>query len=139
MERTCSIVSAGGPTWRSRLLVPCGTPNFSPDGRTLAFFHWPLGSILRDVRHRPDPPRRCETEPTWRVVEFAHTPDGRYLVMAGFHPQIHLWPLKPDWFPAHQKEVWSLAFSPDGASLASAADDHTVKIWDVAEAEPAEP
>ena len=82
-----------------RLLAPCGTPNFSADGRSLAFFHWPLGSILRDV-----PTGRIlradAGSPPWRVVEFAPTPDGRYLVMAGFHPQVRLWPLKPDWFPA---------------------------------------
>ena len=38
-------------------------------------------------------------------------------------------------FCCHSGRVNDLAFSPDGAMLATASDDHTVKLWDVATGE----
>jgi hypothetical protein len=32
----------------------------------------------------------------------------------------------------HKSYVWSLAFSPDGATLASGSGDNTVRLWDTA-------
>jgi WD domain, G-beta repeat len=32
----------------------------------------------------------------------------------------------------HQSFVWSLAFSPDGATLASGSGDATIRLWDTA-------
>ena len=34
--------------------------------------------------------------------------------------------------PGHGSFVWSLAFSPDGATLASGSGDFTVRLWDTA-------
>src|SRR5262249_56625348 len=34
--------------------------------------------------------------------------------------------------PGHKSYVWSLAFSPDGATLASGSGDSTVRLWDTA-------
>ena len=38
--------------------------------------------------------------------------------------------LKAEKQSAHSHEVRSVAFSPDGATIVSGSDDHTIKVWD---------
>ena len=35
-------------------------------------------------------------------------------------------------FTGHSQQIGSVAFSPDGQTLASGSADHTIKLWDIA-------
>ena len=124
--------------------------SFSPDGRTLL--------IRSDDRRHPllwdVASKRIKAylnDEQVQVGAVAWSPDGRFLAGGGENQNIGLWKTPGDLAPdhahvgppflvpqtilhGHEATVTALAFSPDGRFLTSAANDHSIRLWAIADA-----
>lgn len=127
-------------TGESRVLKnhtgPVNSLCFTPDGKHLISSSW-YTVIIWDLR--TDLPM-CDPltgHSDW-VRTVAITPNGDLFASGSDDKTIRLWSTKtgdqkgPAWKSEHS--IYSIAFSPNGAQLAS-ADIYVVKIWDVASSE----
>jgi WD40 repeat protein len=113
---------------------------FSPDGQTLAVSDWDRVSLW-DVNDQQTPFLIESVSEGW-MRDLVFSPDGRHLAIAsgGTIAVLDL-QSQGDSYSLFSPlgEVWSLAFSPDGATLAAAVGDHQsgmAQLWDVATRQP---
>ena len=103
---------------------------FSPDGAILAV-GTADGITLWDVAAEEAVLTLSQSEP---VRDLAFHPDGRMLAVAG-ESAVTLWDTTSgnvlNTIQGHEGPINSLAFSRDGAYLATASDDSTARIWQI--------
>jgi eukaryotic-like serine/threonine-protein kinase len=123
--------------------VPRQVPlEFTP-GETLDFALSPDGKILAGGGIGL-PATHWDTSSGRKLAEFTRTgkqsrglifgTGSRSLIVPDEDGPIRVWHFdktpKPNTrLDGHQKEVWALAYAPDGQTLLSASDDHSIKLW----------
>jgi WD40 repeat protein len=108
----------------------------SGDGRYLAVGGYGPGARLWDVTH-PRAPQQIELQgqPDTLALGVSFSPDGRYLAASDSN-RVRLWIVETgeEWatLKGHSNVVNSVAFLDGGRTLASASQDQSVKVWDIA-------
>jgi WD40 repeat protein len=126
-------ITAPWPLKKLEVLFQVMAVAFSPEGGLLAFAGQNLNLVICDGRDSQfsGPQYNAQMEGFITCLDFS--PDGTFLASAN-HDGIHLWRLA-DWsctILENQGGIRSLAFSPDGLTLAAGSGvDGFVRLWRV--------
>ena len=134
-----------GAELRPRLGPPASvhTVAFSPDGRILAAAS--ADSTIKLWDPRSGKLLRVLKGHQFRVDSAAFSPDGRFIVSGGKDTTIKLWDVSSGKLLLSRKAaedtlknpipvpmIFSVAFSPDGRTIASSSADTSIKLWNLA-------
>jgi WD40 repeat protein/serine/threonine protein kinase len=129
-------------TWKEHFTLQVGTDivntiAFSPDGKCLATGDQKKRVKLWDI----DPKRARRPVLDWQgphpdgILSVAFSPDSKLLATAGWGGIVRVWDMatgeERQELKGHDWLISSVAFSPEG-HLASASNDTTVRVWNVA-------
>ncbi|AMV36633.1 WD40 repeat domain-containing serine/threonine protein kinase [Planctomyces sp. SH-PL62] len=136
--RKLALHALQGPPSRQVLLASNSVPTqliVSPQGDAVVAGYESEGVRIWDLNEPSAPSQPLSALQTPNCLLFS--PSGRSVYMSFDQESIFVWskPTAPHpriALAGHAKEAWSLAFTPDGAILASGADDRQIKLWDVA-------
>ena len=112
---------------------------FSADGATLATVTRDGYSIIWDTDTRRERLRIQHGDQSF-ASSMAISPDGTILALTygidDFENAVSLWDatngVRLGVLSGHKQSIWSVAFSPDGRTLASSSADGSLRLWNVA-------
>ena len=115
---------------------------FSSDGKTLASATWGGGIYLWDPTTGQHKGTLTVLDDGYWFTSVAFSPDGKVIVGTSgwslfndnYADRIDLWDAETgthlNTLIGHNEDILSVAFSPDGTTLASGSADNTIRLWD---------